>query len=108
MVPVVQAGITRQTGHEQALQFSIGRFPVYDPVSCEDSPRIGINDEHRPAPCVEENAVGGFLPDPRYLEEPLPRLLEVPREHLPQVAPEITTEYIEKGFQSFRFDPEIP
>ena len=107
MVPVVQAGITGQTGHEQALQLSIGRFPVDDPVSCKDSPCVGIDDEHRPAPRVEENAVGGFLPNPRYPEEPLPRLQEVPREHLPQVAPELTAEYIEKGFQSFRFDPEI-
>lgn len=108
MVLIVQAGITGQTGHEQALQFSIGRFSVNDPVSCEDSPRVGIDDEHRPAPRIEENAVGGFLPDPRYPQEPLPRLQEVPREHLFQVASEITAEDIEKCFQSFRLDPEIP
>lgn len=108
MVLVVQAGIAWQTGHEQALQLSIGRFPVNDPVSFEDSPRVGIDDEHRSAPRIEENAVGGFLPDPRYPQEPLPRLQEVPREHLLQVASEITAEYIEKCFESFRFDPEIP
>ena len=107
MVLVVQACITRHMVHEQALDIPIGQLSIDNPMPCEDPPRVGIDDEHRPAPRIEEHAVGGFLPDSRYSQEPLPRLLDVSCEHSLQVAPEIAAKYIEKRFQPFRLDPEI-
>jgi hypothetical protein len=64
MVLIVPARITGHMGHEQALDIAIGQLFIDDPMPGENSPCVGIDDEHRPSPCIEEHAVGGFLPDP--------------------------------------------
>ena len=88
MVLVVKARIGRQHVHEEPLDVSIGPPSPQNPVPVEDAPRVGVDHEDGSPAGIEQDAVGGFLPDSRNIQKPTPRFEEIPGQHRGQVAPE--------------------
>jgi len=108
MVLVVEAGIRGQVIREKALDLAVRRAVLEDPVPRQDSTGVRIDNKHRPAPRVEEHAVGRFFADSRDLQETLSRRQQIPGKHPPQIAIELVAKHLEKSLEPSCLDPEIP
>src|SRR5512139_3897223 len=87
MIFIEQPFVRRERIHEEPLDLVIGRLLGHDPMSCQDSPRVGVDDEGRFLEAVKQDAVRLFGTDASDSQELFPQSFERFDPHPFKIAP---------------------
>jgi hypothetical protein len=93
--------IARKTGFERGAELLVGGFGMCEVVSFEDAASVGVNDEDRVLPGVEQDGVSGFWANAAKTEKLLAKDFRGRGEEAIERAVVFNEEKISEGLESF-------
>ena len=81
---IIDARVGLEAPVDEILGFRVPGVVSQQAMSRQDSPGVGVSDEHRPVPRVQQDGIGGFWAETSHLQQRAAQLLSGLLKHSPQ------------------------